>query len=173
MVTDEIAFALTTHAARINDFTLKTVAKHIKSSNGKPGNATQTINLIYVFGHELSHAMFLEDFNAFQVSFLMWFWFLFHEFRLSRARAKNRIELPTFKKTIFYGIWNSCPFLRCYVAGKTGRDFQIPFKNRVLESCSNLFFSLGFLRDNLKNWPALKVFVKNDFPPRKLPILNP
>ena len=69
MVTDEIAFALTTHAARINDFTLKTVAKHIKSSNGKPGNATQTINLIYVFGHELSHAMFLEDFNAFQVSF--------------------------------------------------------------------------------------------------------
>ena len=67
MITDEIAFALTTHAARINEFTLKTVAKHIKSSHGKPGNSTQTIPLIYVFGHELSHQMFLEDFADLEV----------------------------------------------------------------------------------------------------------
>ena len=67
MISDEIAFALTTHAAKINEFTLKTVAKHISSSHGKPGNSMIQIPLTYVFGHEVSHKMFLENFNGFHV----------------------------------------------------------------------------------------------------------
>ena len=54
MILDEIAFALTTHAAKINEFTLKTVARHISSSHGKPGCSMIQIPLTYVFGHEVS-----------------------------------------------------------------------------------------------------------------------
>ena len=47
-----------------------------------------------------------------------------------------------FKNTIFYGIWNSRPFLCCYVAGKKKGQISNPVKNRVLESFSNIFFTL-------------------------------
>lgn len=67
MISDEIAFALTTHGAQINEFTLKTVAKHIKSSSGKPGCSSQTIPLMYVFGHEASHKLFLDGIEKFTV----------------------------------------------------------------------------------------------------------
>ena len=58
MILDEIAFALTTHAAKINEFTLKTVARHISSSHGKPGCSMIQIPLTYVFGHEVSKRQF-------------------------------------------------------------------------------------------------------------------
>ena len=60
MICDEIAFALTTHAAQINEFTLKTVAKHISSSHGKPGCSMLQIPLTYVFGHEVRGKSLLE-----------------------------------------------------------------------------------------------------------------
>ena len=67
MISDEIAFALTTHAAQITEFTLKTVAECVQNSNGKPGNSLTTIPLHYVYGHQSSHALFLDQFNEFSV----------------------------------------------------------------------------------------------------------
>ena len=67
MISDEIAFALTTHAAQITEFTLKTVAEHVANSHGKPGNSLTTIPLHYVYGHQSSHKLFLAQFNEFSV----------------------------------------------------------------------------------------------------------
>ena len=67
MITDEIAFALTTHAAQITEFTLKTVAEHVRNSHGKPGNSLTTIPLHYVYGSQSSHQLFLDQFNQFSV----------------------------------------------------------------------------------------------------------
>lgn len=67
MISDEIAYALTTHTLQITETTLKTVADHIRNSNGKPGCSTQTIPLQYVFGAELSHKLFLDSFNQFKI----------------------------------------------------------------------------------------------------------
>ena len=43
---------------------------------------------------------------------------------------------------ISYAIWISRSFLWCYVAGKKSAGLSKTVKNRVLESCSNIFFTL-------------------------------
>ena len=57
-------------------------------------------------------------------------------------RGKHMLDSTTFKNAIFYGVWNFRPFLRCYAAGKKRAGFSNPVKNRVLESCSKIFWPL-------------------------------
>ena len=57
-------------------------------------------------------------------------------------KLKWKIYMNNFQEHDFYGIRNCRPFLCCYVAGKKRAWFSNPVKNRVLESCSNIFFPL-------------------------------
>ena len=61
MISDEMAFALTTHSKEITESTLNTVVNHIKSSDDKPGCSVEKIPLgmilhnmsqITIFGHK-------------------------------------------------------------------------------------------------------------------------
>lgn len=67
MVRDEMAFALTQHSINITEATLNTVVDHIKDSDGKPGCTVDKIPLDYVFGHEVSHALFMKMFKDFDI----------------------------------------------------------------------------------------------------------
>ena len=78
------------------------------------------------------------------------------KFDLKLTRVKKILIRTTFKNTIFYGIYISRFFLRCYIAGGKRAGFSNPVKNRVLEtieSCSNIFFAL--------NEPLLVVSLQN------------
>jgi hypothetical protein len=67
MLRDEIAFALTKHTLKITETTLRTVADHILTSDGKPGCAVQTIPLHFVYGHETSLDLFLKAFEEIKI----------------------------------------------------------------------------------------------------------
>ena len=62
-----------------------------------------------------------------------------------KVRGKNKLKYikTILKATIFYGVWKSRPFLPCYVTTKKRAGNSNSIKNRVLESCSNIFFTLG------------------------------
>ena len=67
MISDEMAFALTTHSKEITESTLNTVVNHIKSSDDKPGCSVEKIPLDYVYGHEVSHNLFMVMFKDFEI----------------------------------------------------------------------------------------------------------
>ena len=59
------------------------------------------------------------------------------------VRRKNILEQLS-RTRIFTGFENPALFFpACYVAPKKGAGNSNPVKNRVLESCSNIFFALG------------------------------
>ena len=62
----------------------------------------------------------------------------------------------TFQNTIFYGIWISRCFLRCYVAGEEKDGIFKSNKNRVLVSCTNIFFTLKILMFVITRWKEKK-----------------
>ena len=67
MISDEMAFALTTHTKEITETTLNTVVNHIKNSDSKPGCSVEKIPLNYVKGHDESHELFITMFKDFQI----------------------------------------------------------------------------------------------------------
>ena len=93
---------------------------------------------------------------------------IFAQVRYSTLKAARSRSSANVNKLVFCPLlllerkiyWISRSFLRCYVEGKKRARFSKTVKNRVFESCSNIFFPLAYNHINDISFWMPKYFMK-------------
>ena len=70
----------------------------------------------------------------------------------STVRQASRVKkiLEQLSRTPFFTGFEITALFHCYIAWKKRAGFSNPVKNRVLESCSNIFFPLETIKKRKK-----------------------